>query len=58
MFDSTVAMLACVAICVAGIAAGVMTRERSFVYLLLSARRAELVERYDKLRHTLDTWQG
>ncbi len=98
VFDSTVAMLACVAICVVGIAAGVVTRVRSFVYLgtgflvttvlanlirhgvrdprlgalflsglglliivfmvLLSARRAELVERYDKLRHTLDTWQG
>ncbi len=98
VFDSTWAMLGCVAVCVVGIAAGVVTRVRSFVYLgtgflvttvlanlirhgvrdprlgalflsalglliivfmvVLSARRAELVERYDKLRHTLDTWQG
>lgn len=98
LFDHTWQMLACAAICVVGVAAGVALRIRSYVYLgtgflvstivanlarfgvrdprlgavflsllglaivgfmvFMTARRAELLARYRRVREMLDGWEG
>jgi hypothetical protein len=97
VFNETWAMLLCVLVCVVGVAAGVATRIRSYVYLgtaflvvtvsanlvrygmrdhrlgavflsalgllvvgfmvLLSAQRAELLKRYERVRQLLQGWE-
>jgi len=97
VFDETWAMLICALVCVLGVAAGVATRIRSYVYLgtgflvvtvsanlvrygmrdhrlgavflsvlgllvvgfmvLLSAQRAELLKRYERVRQLLGGWE-
>ncbi len=97
LFEETWAMLVCALVCVLGVAAGVATRIRSYVYLgtaflvvtvsanlvrfglrdhrlgalflsalgllvvgfmvLVSAQRAELLKRYERVRQLLQTWE-